>query len=145
MTLLPMFSFFILVHCFSEAKFSSGYFFFAFSFNWIYSLFSSWKRPPSSYPHILFYPLSPFLLKKCSWKSWHHHTVPPSGVGEITGHWDAGEQRWDSPPWPLATYSMDMRTLSSLYSQWREISILRAQMPQSVLDYARLCFRLKHT
>jgi len=36
----------------------------------------------------------------------------------------------------LSYLEMDMCILSSLDSQWREISLLGAQVPQSVLDYA---------
>lgn len=75
-------------------------------------------------PIYLFYPLSLFLLKKCSWKSWNHHTVPASGVQE------------NRDGIPSLAHSMDVCTLSPLWSQWREMSILRAEMPRSVLDYA---------
>lgn len=79
-------------------------------------------------PIYLFYPLSLFLLQKCSWKSWHHHTVMM-------------QEKRDGIP--SLAHSMDMCTLSSLWSHWKEMSIVRVEMPWSVLDYA-LCWDETH-
>lgn len=64
-------------------------------------------------------------------KSWHYHTVPAAGMQE------------NGDGIPSLAHSIDVCTLSCLWSQGREMSILRAEMPWGVLDYA-LCWDETH-
>lgn len=123
MPLLLVFSFFGLIHCFSEAKFSSGYFFFAFSFDWIDSLFSSQKVPPSSYSCVSSSPLS----------------FPPQDVQLKAAGTFTSACFWMQESWggiPVTGHQLPTpRTLASLYRPLEEMSTLRAQIPQRVFDW----------